>query len=180
MGLDVDNASKLPQSKLPTRDPFDLNALPRTLMITDIRPQHDRAVADFWVQAWQATLVDVDFEARRPWILAHLATMRENGQVVRGYFAHNDPIGFYSLFQDTGLIEQICVGVPAKGRGIGAALIVDAAMQTDQRLNLVVNEDNHSARQFYAKLGFTEAGRGVNPASSRPTITLEMTAKTAS
>jgi putative acetyltransferase len=148
-------------------------------MIAHIRPQHDNAVADFWVQAWQATLVDVDFEARRPWILAHLATMRESGQVVRGYFARNDPIGFYSLFQETGLLEQICVSVQAKGQGIGAALIADAALQTTQRLNLVVNEDNHTARQFYAKLGFAEAGRGVNPASSRATITLQMTAKIA-
>jgi putative acetyltransferase len=149
-------------------------------MITHILPQHDHAVADFWVRAWQVTFREIDFEARRPWILGHLAEMRAGKQIVRAYFDGDEPLGFYSLFQDTGLIEQICVSPRAKGRGIGAALMADAASQTDCLLNLTVNEDNQIARQFYDKLGFIEVGRGVNPSSSRPTITLKMTAKTRS
>lgn len=147
-------------------------------MIRHILPHHDSVVADYWVQAWQATFPQIDFEARRPWILGHLQDMRAGGHLVRGYFDDGQSLGFYTLFADKGLIEQICVNSLAKGRGIGMALMADAALQTHQQLNLVVNEDNQVARQFYAKLGFREVERGINPSSSRRTITLQMTAKT--
>lgn len=119
---------------------------------------------------------DIDFEARRPWILAHLREMRAGGHVARAYFDGEQPVGFYTLFADTGLLEQICVNPLINGRGIGASLIADAIHQTDQRLNLVVNENNHHARAFYAKLGFAEVAIGINQTSSLPVLTLEMSA----
>ncbi len=146
-------------------------------MIAPIHPHHDATIADFWVSAWQATFPDIDFNARRPWILAHLAEMRADGNIVRGYFDGDAVIGFYSLYPDTGLIEQICVSLEAKGRGIGAALVGDAEEFTRARLNLVVNQDNEVARRFYAKLGFMEREHRVDAVSGRPVIALEMAAK---
>jgi putative acetyltransferase len=146
-------------------------------MISAILPRHDAIIAHFWVAAWQASMPDIDFEARRLWILAHLGQMRSDQQIGRAYFENDLPIGFYTLFQDTGLIEQICVAPEAKGRGIGAALIGDAANHTPCRLNLVVNVDNRAARRFYAKLGFEEVSRSFNPVSSLPVLTLKIPTK---
>jgi putative acetyltransferase len=142
-------------------------------MIASIQPQHEDIIADFWVAAWQATIPAIDFEARRSWVLGHLTDMRAGGHVSRAFFDTGQPIGFYTLFAETGLIEQICVRPEAKGRGIGAALIADAGIQTEQALNLVVNEDNLGARAFYKKLGFIEGIRSVNPTSSRAVLTME-------
>ena len=148
-------------------------------MIAPVQRHHDRAIADFWVRAWQATFPDIDFEARRAWILGHLVEMRANGNIVRGYFHGGEVIGFYSLFPDAGVIEQICVSQEATGRGIGGALVGDAANVTRVRLNLVVNDDNDIARRFYAKLGFIERDHRVDVASRRRVIALEMAVKSA-
>jgi putative acetyltransferase len=141
-------------------------------MIVPILPQYDDAVAAFWVSAWQALFSEIDFNARKPWLLDHLAMMRGSGHIVRGYVEGDAPLAFYTLYPETGLIEQICVS-PLVGRGgLGALLIKDAQRQTGVNLNLVVNEDNAPARKFYRKLGFVEVARGVNPDSYKPTISL--------
>ena len=148
-------------------------------MIAQVQPYHDRAIADFWVDAWQITFPDIDFEARREWIMKHLADMRANQHIVRAFFDAETPLGFYSLFQESGLVEQICVSLEAKGRGIGALLMADAVTQTSHALNLIVNEDNFNARQFYAKLGFVETGHRIDPKSLRGVVALRMSAESA-
>jgi putative acetyltransferase len=134
-------------------------------VIAALLPKDDTLVADFWVAAWQATMPEIDFEARRPWILEHLAHMRDSGQVVRGHYLGNEIQGFYTLFPATGLIEQICVRREAAGQGIGAHLIEDAETFTRAPLNLVVNADNNVARRFYEKLGFVDLSTGVSAMS---------------
>jgi putative acetyltransferase len=146
-------------------------------MISAILPRHDAIIAHFWVAAWQALMPDIDFEARRFWILAHLRQMRSDQQVGRACFENDLPIGFYTLFQDTGLIEQICVAPDAKGQGIGALLMTDAGNHTLCGLNVVVNVDNRAARRFYAKLGFEEVSQSFNPVSFRPVLTLKIPTK---
>jgi putative acetyltransferase len=146
-------------------------------MIETPATQYDPALADFWVSAWQLAMPTIDFQKRRPWVLAHLAEMRATGQILRAYFDHGSPIGFYTLYPDIGLLEQICVSPSANGRGVGRALIDDATRHAQQNLRLVVNENNQSARAFYAKLGFVELGRSLNPVSRLPVVTLQMAAK---
>ena len=148
-------------------------------MIAQVKPLHDSAIADFWMDAWQITFSDIDFEARRVWILEHLADMRANQHIVRAFFDADRLLGFYSLFQGSGLVEQICVSPEAKGRGIGALLMADATNQTSHALNLIVNEDNLNARRFYAKLGFVETGHRIDPKSLRGVIALQMSAERA-
>jgi putative acetyltransferase len=143
-------------------------------MISSFGAEHDLSVADFWVVAWSQTMPDIDFEARRPWILAHLADMRADGQVVRGLFHGHVVVGFYTLFPATGLLEQICVDPQVAGQGIGKELILDARRHTAQNLNLVVNSDNLDARRFYARLGFQEGKHSTNPVSGKPVVALTM------
>jgi len=60
-----------------------------------------------------------------------------------------------------GYIQAICVRPEARGRGIGTELIRFAEQRVFQRspnLFLCVSSFNHSARRFYAQLGYEVVG----------------------
>lgn len=76
-----------------------------------------------------------------------------------------DPTGFILCRGAAGEGEVITLGVvpTARGRGIGAGLIVAAAGRARtaglRRLFLEVAEDNKAARALYGGAGFSEVGR---------------------
>jgi ribosomal protein S18 acetylase RimI-like enzyme len=65
-------------------------------------------------------------------------------------------VGFIATLGDW--IGALFVAPEAQGAGIGRRLVEDAQSQ-HTALQLNVYEDNHSARGFYARLGFVQVGR---------------------
>jgi putative acetyltransferase len=131
-------------------------------------------IADLWVASWVKTLPSIDFEARRPWLVAHLAEATAKGAVVRVAIVETgDVVGFVLIDPATGYLDQIAVHPDQWGAGIAEALIREARHLSPEKIVLDVNADNPRAVAFYARQGFREIGRGVNPRSGLATVKLE-------
>lgn len=66
-------------------------------------------------------------------------------------------LGFYA---PENFIHSLFVAPTFQRRGVGAALLSKAGSLATGPLSLKVDEPNLSARAFYARFGFAEAGRG--------------------
>ncbi|MDE3174512.1 MAG: GNAT family N-acetyltransferase [Pseudomonadota bacterium] len=134
------------------------------------------ALAEFWVAAWAATGFDIDFEARRPWLLRHLAQLVEEGaEIVVACADGGAPVGFVTLDRRTGYLDQLCVAPAAQRQGVAAALIAEAKRLAPGRLELHVNVENPRARALYQRAGFVVAAEAVSALSGRPTLLLTWT-----
>lgn len=149
--------------------------LARTLRA--VLPFHDAwwpEIADLWVASWARTMPQIDFEARRPWLLDHLAKALEAGQAIRvAVVETGDVAGFVLIDPATGWLDQIAVAPAQWGSGIAEALLRAAREISPDGIGLDVNADNPRALAFYARHGFVEVGRGENPRSGLPTLKLE-------
>ena len=131
-------------------------------------------IADLWVASWQKTLPEIDFEARRGWLVEHLDAARAKGAVIRvAVVMTGDVVGFVLIDPATGYLDQIAVHPDQWGAGIAEALIGEARRLSPEKVVLDVNADNPRAVAFYARQGFREIGRGVNPRSGLATLKLE-------
>ncbi|MBF6540145.1 GNAT family N-acetyltransferase [Nocardia farcinica] len=79
--------------------------------------------------------------------------------------AERGPVGF--LAQENGEIDALFVEPSLHGHGIGTRLLDDVA-RDHPVLRLDVNEDNPTARKFYAAKGFEEVGRSEIDGQGRP------------
>jgi putative acetyltransferase len=131
-------------------------------------------IADLWVASWAKTMPTIDFEARRPWLLDHLAKALDAGQAIRvAVVETGDVVGFVLIDPATGWLDQIAVAPAQWGAGIAEALLRAAREISPERIGLDVNADNPRAVAFYGRQGFAEVGRGENPRSGLPTLKLE-------
>lgn len=131
-------------------------------------------LADLWVASWTRTMPRIDFEARRPWLIAHLAKALDAGQAIRvAVVETGDVVGFVLIDPATGWLDQIAVAPAQWGAGIAEALLRAAREVSPEKIGLDVNADNPRAVAFYARQGFVEVGRGENPRSGLPTLKLE-------
>ena len=131
-------------------------------------------LADLWVASWAATLPSIDFEARRPWLLDHLAGALDGAHAIRVAIVETgDVVGFVMIDPATGWLDQIAVHPDQWGCGIAEALIREARRLSPARVALDVNVDNPRAVAFYEKQGFVRVGEGVNPRSGLATLELE-------
>ncbi|WGD28708.1 GNAT family N-acetyltransferase [Ancylobacter sp. WKF20] len=136
-------------------------------------------MADLWVEAWQETLPEIDFEARRGWLCHRIGALVDEGTVI---WVATVPaldggpektLGFVTIQPKTGYVDQLVVHPDHWGAGIARRLLDAAAAQTRIPLTLDVNEENERAVRFYEKAGFAIVGRGVNPTSGRPTLRMQ-------
>jgi [ribosomal protein S18]-alanine N-acetyltransferase len=99
----------------------------------------------------------------RGWSAAELVKLLENPAAFA--LADRQGQGFVLAWvvADEAEILTLAVAPEARRRGLGAALVREAARLAQARgaaaLHLEVAEDNLAARALYAKLGFAEAGR---------------------
>ncbi len=132
------------------------------------------AMADLWVASWRKTMPEIDFEARRPWLLEHLDKALTAGQAIRVAIVETgDVVGFVLIDPESGYLDQIAVHPDQWGAGIAEALLDAAREVSREKVVLDVNADNARAVAFYARQGFVEIGRGANPRSGLPTLKLE-------
>lgn len=156
-----------------TGAPTEITGIAGITGITAFAENHLPAIADFWVASWAKTMPTIDFEARRPWIRAHLARLASEGVAIRVALAGDgQPVGFVTVEPASGHIDQVCVSPTHWGAGIADDLIAEAKRIAPAGLTLDVNADNPRAIAFYQRNGFHETGRGVNPASGLPILSM--------
>ncbi len=136
----------------------------RSFEAADLAP-----VEDLWVSAWKTTGLDVDFDARRPWLRAHLTRLAEHGvDIVIGLDLERRAAGFVTIDEQSGYLDQLCVAPSARGGGLAGELLDEAKRRAPQRIDLHVNVDNSRARRFYERKGFRVIGEGVSELSGLP------------
>jgi len=132
-------------------------------------------IEDFWVASWRATGIEVDFEARRPWLRQHLTTLADSGvDIVVGLDASDRPAGFVT-FDDEGYLDQLCVAPEARGGGLARALLDEAKGRAPSGLRLKVNADNARARRFYEREGFEVTGHATSEMSGLAIVLMSWT-----
>lgn len=141
-------------------------------MLRDAGPADRPALLDLWVLAWRAAMPEIDFEARRRWLDAHLDALAASG--VRCLVADVDgvPAGFVTVDPARRHIDQLALHPDHQGTGIADRLMAGAKALSPEGLALDVNTANLRARRFYARHGFVETGSGTNPRSGLATLML--------
>ena len=129
-------------------------------------PADTDAVADLWVRAWNLTMPQYDFGARRPWLLEHLDKARREDAAIM--LAGEPPSGFIVLWPASGELDQLAVDPPSWGSGVAEALMAWAKARCGDALWLDVNQDNPRAVAFYRRHGFRIDTAGVNPGGLLP------------
>ncbi len=153
--------------------------MPGRRQIGSIREEERAALLDLWVASWRATYPTIDFDARRPWFVEHLATREAEGAALICIFEDTSKpgerklIGFVLIDPKTGWLDQIAVKPNAFGAGVGRELLNAAKRAAPGKIRLDVNADNFRALRFYKREGFTRVGAGVNKLSGRETAVLE-------
>jgi putative acetyltransferase len=119
--------------------------------------------ASLWVAAWQLTMPEIDFAARRGWILDRLDTQTATGTVTICAESGGALTGFAMVEPAPAHLEQLVIAPDRFGSGIGTRLLEAAKRRCPERLSLRVNQDNPRAVRFYRREGFRIVGEGVNP-----------------
>lgn len=131
-------------------------------------------ILELWVSAWRATYPEIDFDARRDWLMRHVVALEARGAVTLLLFDQTPALaGFVVINPANGWLDQICIAPQHFGSGAGAALLAAARNVSPSRIRLDVNADNARAIRFYERDGFARIGRGANTLSGRETIMME-------
>lgn len=158
------------------RAPYPLPDQPSASPLLRRRLEADwPALLDLWVASWRATYPEIDFDARREWLVRQITTLETDGAATLCLFA-GEPValaGFVIINPATGWLDQICVGPAFIGAGCGETLMAAARSLAPGVIRLDVNADNDRAVRFYERGGFRQIGRGANTLSGRATIMME-------
>lgn len=126
------------------------------------------ATITLWHRTWQVTYPDIDFAARVEWWRDRWRT--ELVPKTKIVVAESDGkiVGFVTINQRTGYLDQIVVALEAMGTSTAALLLDEAKRLSPREVTLKVNADNARAIAFYRKHGFVRTGGEINPVSGRP------------
>jgi putative acetyltransferase len=143
---------------------------PQDFRFADYAATNLTELLDLWVASWSEVYAGIDFNERRLWFTGHLASWLQEGGLCRVACdtASGRMAGFILINPSTRLLDQICVGIPWKGRGVAALLMNEAQRLSPSEVRLDVNAMNHRAIRFYERQGFANTGKGVNPRSGLP------------
>ena len=135
-------------------------------------------LVDLWVAAWTQAMPQIDFEARRPWLKAHLEGLHQQAYVTLCALEPKGAlVGFVTLQPRSGELDQIAVAPFAARCGLGRLLLQEARALAPGLITLTVNQDNGPALRFYEREGFVRIGEGVNAMSGLKTLRMEWRAK---
>lgn len=125
------------------------------------------ALTAIWLRSWQATMPQIDFAARLPWLDGHLRELAARGYETICAEVDAEVVGFTVISQREQFLDQIAIDPHAWG-GPAAGALIDHAKARCGALALDVNQDNPRAVRFYEKHGFRRHSAGANPLSGRP------------
>jgi putative acetyltransferase len=136
-----------------------------------VRAEADCAsLAGLWVESWREAMPDIDFNARRGWLLDHLRALEAAGAITICAFDGADRLlGFVTFDPVTAYLDQLAVAPEAKGTGAAKLLLDEARRLSPKGLALDVNQDNARAVAFYERQGFAKIAEGVSPRSGLKT-----------
>ena len=137
-------------------------------VVRPVRAGDIAALADLWVASWQAAMPQIDFSARRDWIVGVLGAA---GHVTLVVEIAGAQAGFATF--EGGYLHQLVVAQASKGRGLATLLLDAVKAQAGDGLALDVNAANARAVRFYERQGFRKTGEGTNPVSGLATWALE-------
>jgi len=126
------------------------------------------AAIELWRRTWQKAYPHIDFAARVDWWRERWRKELVPIAAITVALAGDALIGFVTVDQKTGYLDQFVVAPEAWGSEVGKLLADEAKRLSPTRLDLLVNKDNARAIHFYEKQGFVYAGEDVNPVSGRP------------
>jgi len=131
----------------------------------------DAAIA-LWLETWQQTYPDIDFEARVSWWRDRWRQeLAPNAAIVVA--EHADALVGFVTIDASGYLDQLVVAPDRWGSALANALVEEAKRLSPNRITLLVNADNARAIRFYERNGFVHAGEDVNPTSGRPVLKME-------
>ena len=132
------------------------------------RVSDEAAAIELWRRTWQEAYPTIDFSARVEWWRKRWSNELTAASTVMVAEFEGVMVGFVTVDQLTGYLDQVVVAPEAWGRGVAATLIAAAKSLSPRGLALHVNKDNSRAVRFYRKHGFATVGEDVNPRSGAP------------
>lgn len=132
-----------------------------------VAADEDAAIA-LWQRTWQIAYPQIAFGKRLEWWrgrwrddLVPVATI---------VIAERDGamIGFLTIDQKTGYLDQLVVAPEFWRSGIGHILVDEAKRLSPEKIELHVNQDNERAIALYKKAGFSITGESVSKHSGLP------------
>lgn len=132
-----------------------------------VAADEDAAIA-LWQRTWQIAYPQIAFGKRLDWWrgrwrddLVPVATI---------VIAERDGamIGFVTIDQKTGYLDQLVVAPEFWRSGIGHILVDEAKRLSPEKIELHVNQDNERAIALYKKVGFSITGESVSKHSGLP------------
>jgi putative acetyltransferase len=123
---------------------------------------------DLWVASWQQTYPEIDFEARRGWMVDRLAEHERDGAHRLVALQGGDIVGLLVINTATQYLDQIAVDHRRRGTGVADILLAEAKRLLPDGFALHVNQDNARAVRFYEKHGMRTVGTDINPRSGAP------------
>lgn len=133
-----------------------------------MRPGDLPAMLDLWVAAWQATMPQIDFAARRDWLAERLAGFSREGVAILCAVDGAAVLGFITVDSRTQYLDQLAVAPAAFGQGIAGMLLAAAKQASPRAIELLVNQDNPRAIRFYEREGFTRGESATSVTTGRP------------
>jgi putative acetyltransferase len=142
--------------------------MPLTVVSRPYTAADEDEAIELWRRTWQIAYPPIDFSERVGWwrerwrkelVPVAAITVAEAGGVM---------VGFVTVDQKSGYLDQFVVAPEAWGSAVGKMLAVEAKRLSPSKLDLLVNKDNARAIRFYEKQGFVYAGNDVNPTSGKP------------
>jgi putative acetyltransferase len=128
-------------------------------------PGDETAAHELWRRSWQTAYPAIDFDARMGWWRKRWRDeLLPQAAVVVAEVCER-LVGFVTVDQTTGYLDQIVVAPEAWGGGIADLLLLEAKRLSPEKLVLHVNIDNTRAVAFYRRHGFAVTSQDVNPRS---------------
>lgn len=126
------------------------------------------AAIELWRRTWQEAYPQIDFASRVTWWRERWRKELVPVAAISVAQADGAMVGFVTVDQKTGYLDQFVVAPEAWGSAVGKLLADEAKRLSPTHLDLLVNKDNARAIRFYEKHGFSYAGEDVNPTSGKP------------